>query len=825
MSEAQRQGAERGRVASAASAPPPLPAASGAEEPAPYSKDYWDNVFEQIARRPLVKLALAVLALLYGGAIFAPWIANDRPLRLHGIDAKAYGRDLKLVFASAASLASLAEQSEAEYLASLEGRNGFQGYAAAREAEVAGLIADCGAMAALIETHRALAEERAVRLTQTLAASDAELAASTGELRQWLSGLALAALRKLSKLPEPRDAADEDVREALVGLREAMVAESEQLRVRAGRLAALVAGEADASAPGALDQIALAAERAGQALGAGERAEALAAAQSVAEGVRGVRKRLGAALVVSRLPEAGRTLVQRFSGRADALEHLAAIDEPAYLAELEAQGRYRSFQTTVREERDALAGFVDTLWTYVPPERRARLEAFDERADLVLQQIFAGQTAAASELATALKDEAKALRSEYKAILPGETGEGVELRPAVTYPLLETISATEIFFMVLWAFALSWPLWNAAFNRFACQRDRERIRKARRTKRRVVIGTSLVLALVWKLAVGGQPSFDSALYKEGLTKGDIHVVDEARDVLFPPLAMGYAENHAEERFRPPTWSKGSQISEEGYYVEGAQKPEPDRLSGEMPPAKPIEVRVGEPARNSPYRHLLGTDSIGRDIFTRLLYGGRISLAVGLISAALLVFIGVIMGSLAGYFGGRVDIFISRLIEIVQAFPAFFLILTAVALIPEDKMHPIFAIVLFIAIVGWTGVARLVRGEFLRLKDQDFAMAARALGFSPLRVIFRHVLPNALGPVLVAGAFSVASGILTESAISFLGLGIQQPIPSWGSVLSDSRAAEHWWIQVFPGLLIFVTVFCYNVVGEGVRDALDPRRKV
>ena len=196
------------------------------------------------------------------------------------------------------------------------------------------------------------------------------------------------------------------------------------------------------------------------------------------------------------------------------------------------------------------------------------------------------------------------------------------------------------------------------------------------------------------------------------------------------------------------------------------------------------------------------------------------------STALLVVIGVVVGSIAGYFGGRTDIAISRIIEVVQSFPAFFLILTAVAMIPEDKLHPIFAITFFIAIVRWTGVARLVRGEFLRLKEQDFVMASRALGFSSGRVIFKHVLPNALGPVLVAAAFSVAAGILTESAISFLGLGIQLPIPSWGSILNEARGqVEYWWVQIFPGVLIFLTVFCYNVVGEGVRDALDPRRKV
>jgi peptide/nickel transport system permease protein len=189
---------------------------------------------------------------------------------------------------------------------------------------------------------------------------------------------------------------------------------------------------------------------------------------------------------------------------------------------------------------------------------------------------------------------------------------------------------------------------------------------------------------------------------------------------------------------------------------------------------------------------------------------------------LLVAIGVLVGAVAGYAGGRVDLLLSRLIEIVQSIPAFFLILTVVALVPARELHPILAIVIVIALVRWTGVARLVRAELLRERELDFVAAARASGASASRILFRHLLPNAIAPVLVAATFAVAGGILTESAISFLGFGIRHPVPSWGSLLNESRAAEYWWVQVFPGLLIFVTVFCYNVVGEGVRDALDPR---
>jgi peptide/nickel transport system permease protein len=143
---------------------------------------------------------------------------------------------------------------------------------------------------------------------------------------------------------------------------------------------------------------------------------------------------------------------------------------------------------------------------------------------------------------------------------------------------------------------------------------------------------------------------------------------------------------------------------------------------------------------------------------------------------------------------------------------------------EVSIPPIFIIVVVIALVRWTGAARLVRGEFLRLREQEFVLAANALGFSNMRTIFRHVLPNALSPVLVNAAFSVAAGILTESAVSFLGFGVQHPEASWGSLVNESKSPEFWWIQVFPGVLIFITVTCYNLVGDAVRDALDPKMK-
>ncbi|MBF0492409.1 MAG: ABC transporter permease [Deltaproteobacteria bacterium] len=220
------------------------------------------------------------------------------------------------------------------------------------------------------------------------------------------------------------------------------------------------------------------------------------------------------------------------------------------------------------------------------------------------------------------------------------------------------------------------------------------------------------------------------------------------------------------------------------------------------------------------KHFLGTDEQGRDVAARLIYGARISLSVGFIAVGIYVLIGIFLGALAGYFGSLVDGVISRVIEVVICFPTFFLILTVLALVGPS----IYNVMIVIGLTGWTGIARLLRGEFLKLRETDFVLAAKALGASSLRTIFRHILPNALTPVFVSATFGIASAILTESALSFLGLGVQPPDPSWGHMLSNSRDYIDfaWWLALFPGLAIFLTILSFNLVGEGLRDALDPR---
>jgi peptide/nickel transport system permease protein len=218
-------------------------------------------------------------------------------------------------------------------------------------------------------------------------------------------------------------------------------------------------------------------------------------------------------------------------------------------------------------------------------------------------------------------------------------------------------------------------------------------------------------------------------------------------------------------------------------------------------------------------HYLGTDAIGRDVLAGLIHGSRVSLSVGFIAAGIAILIGVIMGSFAGYYGGKVDLSIMRFVEIMQLFPSFFLIITIVALYGSS----IWYIMLAIGLTSWTGDTKLVRGEILKVRNMDYVQAAVSLGLSNVRIIFRHVLPNAIAPVLVSASFQIAGAILTEAGLSFLGFGVAATKVTWGSVLSEARGAtSSWWLAVFPGFMIFLTVVAYNLVGEGLRDALDPR---
>jgi peptide/nickel transport system permease protein len=220
-------------------------------------------------------------------------------------------------------------------------------------------------------------------------------------------------------------------------------------------------------------------------------------------------------------------------------------------------------------------------------------------------------------------------------------------------------------------------------------------------------------------------------------------------------------------------------------------------------------------------HWLGTDTAGRDVFCRMLYGTRISLTIGVVAVFIYVCIGTVLGALAGYLGGWVDNAISRLIEVMITFPSFFLILTLAALIRERS---IFHVMLIIGLTNWTGVARLVRAEFLRQKSLDYVQAALAMGIKSRRVMFVHILPNAIAPALVSATFGIASAILIESSLSFLGVG-DLSVASWGETLNTGRVEQKLWLVLAPGAAIFFVVTIFNLVGEGIRDALDPKLRL
>ena len=309
------------------------------------------------------------------------------------------------------------------------------------------------------------------------------------------------------------------------------------------------------------------------------------------------------------------------------------------------------------------------------------------------------------------------------------------------------------------------------FQLFLIRRNRKRIEPSLRSGvlwRQIAFNAMVILAGCILIFVLVPKKLDAKNYKEIVASG------EASDAIFAPVPYGYART--------------------------------DLASREQPPSS---------------QHWLGTDDVGSDVLCRLIHGSRISLSVGFVAVGISSIIGIFVGAILGYFGGKVDFIGMRIVEIMMAIPAFFLIITIVAFFPRSLLN----IMIIIGITSWTGNARFIRAEFFKLRKQDFVQAAVSLGLPLRSILFRHMLPNGIAPVLVNATFGVAGAIFIEAALSFLGFGVAPPTPSWGQMLSlgvSTTGRFLWWLTLFPGLAIFFTVMAYNLVGEGLRDAIDPR---
>lgn len=421
--------------------------------------------------------------------------------------------------------------------------------------------------------------------------------------------------------------------------------------------------------------------------------------------------------------------------------------------------------TTIRRQAAVMAGNL-------PAESAAELQTLTDR-------ITAALASPGAETAQTLRDARIELRRNFDS-------RQVTLTSGPHFPVFASLNGVETGFLILNLLFLLLPAWLPLVRK-AISREHPAARNLATTA--ILVGIPIVCGLIWWLTVPER--IDRTNYKAGVLAANAEKLDSApvvyESVLWPAVPFGLDEDNLDAKYVP--WA-GRAPSDDG---------------SPKPWAQP---------------HWLGTDGIGRDVLSRMIWGGRVSLSVGIVAVSIYVGIGIIVGAIAGYFRGTADMLISRIIEIVICFPSFFLILTIVAFLGPS----IFNIMIVIGLTGWTGVARLVRGEFLRLGEQEFVLASRALGYSPLRIIFRHVLPNAMAPVLVSATFGIAGAILTESALSFLGFGITVPTPSWGGILSTGRDAifrAPWMIYV-PGFAIFLTITAYNLVGEAFRDAADPR---
>ncbi len=461
-----------------------------------------------------------------------------------------------------------------------------------------------------------------------------------------------------------------------------------------------------------------------------------------------------------------------------------------------AGGDSATLQPLARRSRALAAEVGEALvpvLTFLGEEQRPDLEQQATAALGALERLDAEEPARVAERVRALEE---ALDAAAEQPVPP----ALQRLPLVTrWPAVAALSPLEVAAMALYLALLALALLHRRVLALSPE--------GRRLAVLAAPAAALLVAIAWALAVPAVKPPAESLYKTLAAQLRLHP-DGVSAMTFAPVPFGENENIYADRVTPPAlWER---LQERDHLAKRLRVPGEVELSYEAALERLDRLRT----------HWLGTDDNGRDVLARLIYGSRISLSVGFVAVGIYVAIGLVLGALAGYFGGWIDVALMRFTEIVQSLPSFFLIITVIAVLPPS----IWTIMLVIGFTHWTEVMRLVRGEFLRLRSEDFVTAGRALGFTPLRVVFRHMVPNALGPVFVAATFGVAGAILIESALSFLGFGVPQPTASWGSVLNVAfqHEKEMWWITIFPGVLIFVTITAYNLVGEGLRDALDPK---
>ena len=240
------------------------------------------------------------------------------------------------------------------------------------------------------------------------------------------------------------------------------------------------------------------------------------------------------------------------------------------------------------------------------------------------------------------------------------------------------------------------------------------------------------------------------------------------------------------------------------------------------PYTPSQQNVFERLQAPSLNHFFGTDDLGRDVFTRMIFGARISLAVGFISVFIILVIGTFLGIISGFYGGKTDYIIMRFTDIVLCFPTFFLIILVIAFIEPN----IYNVMIVIGVTSWPGLARLVRAEVLSLKEREFILVSKMMAISNMKIFFVHILPNIISPLMVYSSLAIGGAILTESALSFLGLGVQPPMPSWGQILTSGKDYIYmaWWLSLFPGVAILITVLAFNLIGEAIRDIFDPKEE-